>query len=70
MEGKRQTNAVESILVKLTLVLVLAGYVAACAVAPSTPPAHQAEDHIVQGGSFAGEGRIYFPLSLPNEKKK
>jgi hypothetical protein len=37
--------------------------------APSTPPANQADTHILQGGSFAGEGMPYFPLALPNDKK-
>jgi hypothetical protein len=66
----RKPNTLESILMKFVLILVLAGFVAACAGAPSPPPAHQAGDHIVQGGSFTGEGMIYFPLSIPKEKKK
>lgn len=58
-----------SILVKFTLVIVLAAVLASCAGAPSNPPANQVDDHIVQGGSFAGEGMLYFPLGLPNDKK-
>jgi hypothetical protein len=60
---------VKAILVKFTLAVVLAGFFAACAGAPSTPPANQADDNIVQAGSFAGEGKIYLPLRFPNDNR-
>jgi len=59
----------KAIVVKFTLAAVLAGWFAACAGAPSTPPANQADDNIVQGGSFAGEGKIYLPLPIPNDNR-
>ncbi len=58
-----------SIPVNFTLAVLLLGFLAACAGAPSSPPANQADDHMVQGGSFAGEGKIYFPLPLPDDKR-
>ena len=60
---------VKAILVKFTLAVVLAGLFAACAGAPTATPANQADDNIVQGGSFAGEGKIYFPLPIPNDNR-
>jgi hypothetical protein len=56
-------------LVKLTLTLMLVGLLAACAGAPLNPPADQADGHIVQGGSFAGEGKIYFPFPFEDGKE-
>ena len=58
-----------SILVKFTLAVALAGFLSACAGVPSSSPANQKDDHIVQGGSFTGEGRLYLPVELPNDKK-
>jgi hypothetical protein len=40
-----------------------------CAGGPFSQLVNQADCHIVQGGSFAGEGMINFPLGLPNDKK-
>jgi hypothetical protein len=60
---------VKSLLVKLTLAVFLAGLLAGCASAPYAPPANQDAGHIVQGGSFTGEGMIYFPLPFPDDKK-
>jgi hypothetical protein len=60
---------VNALLVKFTLSVMLAGLLAACASAPIAPPANQADGHIVQGGSFAGEGKIYFPLPFQDDKK-
>jgi len=37
---------------------------------PCPPPANQTDDALVQGGSLAGEGEIYFSLRLPTEKSK
>ncbi len=59
----------KSSLVKFAPTILLAGWLAGCAGAPVSPPVHQADDHLVQGGSLAGEGMIYFPLSAPKEKK-
>ena len=58
-----------AILVKFTLAVVLAGLFAACAEAPTPSPANQADVNIVQGGSFAGEGKIYLPLPIPNDNR-
>jgi hypothetical protein len=58
-----------SIVVKFMLAIMVAGSLAACASAPPPPPAHQADGHIVQGGSFAGEGMMYFPLPFADDKK-
>ncbi len=55
---------------KFMLVVGLAGAVAGCAGAPLSQPVNQEDHHIVQGGSLAGEGAIYFPLGLPNNKKQ
>ncbi|MFA5112515.1 MAG: hypothetical protein WC443_13980 [Desulfobaccales bacterium] len=55
--------------VKFALTVALAWFLAGCAGAPVSPPVHQADDHIVQGGSLAGEGMIYFPLGRPSDKK-
>jgi hypothetical protein len=59
----------KSILVKFTLAVMVAGLVAACAGVPLTSPAHQTGDHIVQGGSLAGEGKIYFPLPFSDAQR-
>lgn len=55
---------------KLTLILWLAVLLASCVSTPGPPPAIQTDDHLVRGGSLAGEGKIYFPLRLPTEKNK
>jgi hypothetical protein len=54
---------------KLLLVVGLGWAVVGCAGAPLSRPAPQADTHIVQGGSFAGEGMIYFPMGRPNNNK-
>jgi hypothetical protein len=51
------------------LVLGLVGAVVGCAGAPQSGPGKHADTNIVQGGSLAGEGMIYFPLGLPNNNK-
>ncbi len=58
-----------SLLMKLALAVVLAGFLASCAGAPSSPRAGQADDHIVQGGSFTGKGMLYFPVGSTTAKK-
>jgi hypothetical protein len=60
---------VKSSLGKFMLVVGLAWAVAGCAGAPLSQPVNQADGHIVQGGSLAGEGMIYFPVGFPNNKK-
>lgn len=58
-----------TILVKFILAVGLAWLLGGCAGGPLSQPVNQADSHIVQGGSLAGEGMIYFPLGLPNDKK-
>jgi hypothetical protein len=59
----------KSSLGKFMLVVGLAGAVVGCAGAPQSRPAAHADTNIVQGGSLAGEGMIYFPIGLPNNNK-
>ncbi|MBW1917596.1 MAG: hypothetical protein JRI57_06185 [Deltaproteobacteria bacterium] len=56
-------------LLKFTLIVMLSASVDSCIAAPITPPAPQADDHVVQGGSLAAEGKICLPWALPNDKK-
>jgi len=60
---------VRSALMKIAFVVILAGWFAGCAGGAVSPPVGHSEGHIVQGGSLATEGMIYFPLGLPNDKK-
>jgi hypothetical protein len=56
-------------LMKFLFVVMFACFLAGCAGTPLPQSANQGDVHIVQGGSFAGEGMIYFPVGLPNDKK-
>ena len=53
---------------KLALAVILAGLLAGCASVPPATPSQEAGGHMIQGGSFAGEGMMYFPL--PNFERK
>jgi hypothetical protein len=57
------------LLIKIILAVMLGWFLAGCAGVPLSQPVNQVDGHIVQGGSFVGEGMIYFPLGLPNDKK-
>lgn len=57
-----------SVLGKLALAIILAGLLAGCAGVPPATPSQEAGGHMIQGGSFAGEGMMYFPL--PNFERK
>jgi hypothetical protein len=54
---------------KLVLVIILAGWLAGCASLPPATPSQEAGGHMLQGGSFAGEGMMYFPLPSFDHKK-
>ena len=56
-------------LAKFIFAGVLTLFFSGCAGGPFSQPVNQADCHIVQWGSFAGEGIINFPLGLPNDKK-
>jgi hypothetical protein len=57
------------VLAKFIFASVVTSFFSGCAGAPLSQPVNQTDCHIVQGGSFAGEGMINFPLGLPNDKK-
>ncbi|MGP8050826.1 MAG: hypothetical protein ACLPYB_09460 [Desulfobaccales bacterium] len=57
------------LLAKFIFAGVLALFFSGCAGVPLSQPVNQADCRVVQGGSFAGEGMINFPLGLPNDKK-
>jgi hypothetical protein len=54
---------------KFILAGMLTLFFSGCAGGLFSQPVDRADCHIVQGGAFAGEGIINFPLSLPNDKK-
>jgi hypothetical protein len=54
---------------KLALVIILAGWLAGCAGLPPATPSQEAGGQMLQGGSFAGEGMMYFPLPSFDHKK-
>lgn len=54
---------------KLALAVILAGVLAGCARMPAATPSQEAGGHMIQGGSFAGEGMMYFPLPFSSDKK-
>jgi hypothetical protein len=56
-------------LMKFLFVVMFSCFLASCAGTHLPQSANQGDDHIVRGGSFAGEGMIYFPVVLPNDKK-
>ncbi len=56
-------------LAKIILTIVLVWLFAGCAGESLSQSNTHADGHIVQGGAFAAEGMVYFPLALPNEKK-
>ena len=58
----------KSILVISALAGIMAGLFTGCAAPPPPPSAYQSDSHIVQGGAFAGEGKIYFPLPFQDDK--
>jgi hypothetical protein len=60
---------VNSVLGKLALAIILAGLLAGCAGVPPATPSQEAGGHMIQGGSFAGEGMMYFPLPPLDHKK-
>jgi len=53
----------------LALAVILAGLLAGCAGVPPATPSQEAGGHMLQGGSFAGEGMMYFPLPTFEPKK-
>jgi hypothetical protein len=59
----------KSIPMAMMLAVFMAGLCTSCATAPPPPAASQSDSHIVQGGAFAGEGKIYFPLPFQGDKK-
>lgn len=57
------------VLAKFIFAVLLTLVFAGCAEVPDSQPVNQGDGHIIKGGSLAGEGMIYFPLALPNNKK-
>jgi hypothetical protein len=54
---------------KLVLAIILAGLLAGCVSLPPATPSQEAGGHMLQGGAFAGEGMMYFPLPTFHHKK-
>jgi hypothetical protein len=57
------------VLAKFIFAGVLTLFFSGCAGGPFSQPVNQAGCHAVQGGQFAGEAMINFPLGFPNDKK-